>query len=69
MQGFKNKFALITGGTNGMGFATVQHFINEGGNVIITGNLIHTRNGISSGQLSGNDTYAARRNIRYRFTK
>lgn len=37
MQRFKNKFALITGGTNGMGFATAQQFINEGGNVIITG--------------------------------
>src|SRR5690554_528392 len=31
MQRFKNKSALITGGTNGMGFATAQQFINEGG--------------------------------------
>jgi len=37
MQRFKNKFALITGGTDGMGFATAQQFINEGGKVIITG--------------------------------
>ncbi|WP_219847908.1 SDR family oxidoreductase [Sphingobacterium gobiense] len=28
MQRFKDKFALITGGTNGMGFATAQQFIN-----------------------------------------
>ncbi len=37
MQKFKNKVALITGGTNGMGFATAQEFINEGATVIITG--------------------------------
>lgn len=37
MQRFENKFALITGGTNGMGYATAQQFINEGGKVIITG--------------------------------
>lgn len=30
MQKFKNKVALITGGTNGMSFATAQEFINEG---------------------------------------
>lgn len=42
MQRFKNKFALITGGTNGMGFATAQQFINEGGNVIITGRSAET---------------------------
>lgn len=37
MQRFKNKTALITGGTNGMGLATAQRFIEEGGTVIITG--------------------------------
>ncbi len=37
MQKFKNKVALITGGTNGMGFATAQVFINEDATVIITG--------------------------------
>lgn len=37
MQRFKSKFALITGGTNGMGFATALQFINEGGKAIITG--------------------------------
>lgn len=42
MQRFKNKFAIITGGTNGMGFATAQQFINEGGNVIITGRSAET---------------------------
>jgi len=37
MQRFKNKVAFITGGTNGMGFATAQEFIHEGATVIITG--------------------------------
>ena len=37
MQKFKNKVAFITGGTNGMGFATAQEFIQEGARVIITG--------------------------------
>lgn len=44
MQRFNNKFALITGGTNGMGFATAQQFINEGGSVIITGRSAETVN-------------------------
>ena len=42
MQRFKDKFALITGGTNGIGFATAQQFINEGGSVIITGRSSET---------------------------
>jgi NAD(P)-dependent dehydrogenase (short-subunit alcohol dehydrogenase family) len=37
MQKLKNKLALITGGTSGMGFATAQEFIREGAMVIITG--------------------------------
>lgn len=37
MQRFKHKTAFITGGTNGMGFATAQEFINEGAKVILTG--------------------------------
>lgn len=44
MQRFKNKFALITGGTNGMGLATAQQFIDEGGNVIITSRSEETLN-------------------------
>ncbi|WP_412850494.1 SDR family oxidoreductase [Chryseobacterium sp. PMSZPI] len=42
MQKFKNKTALITGGTNGMGFATAQKIIEEGGRVIITGRTEET---------------------------
>ena len=37
MQKFKNKVIFITGGTNGIGFATAQEFISEGATVIITG--------------------------------
>ncbi|MCD9015505.1 SDR family oxidoreductase [Parachryseolinea silvisoli] len=44
MQRFKNKSALITGGTNGIGFATAQQFIQEGGSVIITGRSADTVN-------------------------
>ncbi|MGG5210412.1 SDR family oxidoreductase [Chryseobacterium sp. MIQD13] len=44
MQRFKNKTALITGGTNGMGFATAQQFISEGGKAIITGRSEETVN-------------------------
>jgi NAD(P)-dependent dehydrogenase (short-subunit alcohol dehydrogenase family) len=44
MQRFKDKFALITGGTNGMGFATAQQFISENGKVIITGRSTETVN-------------------------
>lgn len=44
MQRFKDKFAFITGGTNGMGFVTAQQFISEGGKVIITGRSAETVN-------------------------
>lgn len=44
MQKFKNKTAVITGGTNGMGFATAQKFIDEGGRVVITGRSEETVN-------------------------
>lgn len=37
MEKLKNKTALITGGTNGMGLATAQEFIKNGAKVIITG--------------------------------
>ncbi len=37
MSTFKNKVALVTGGTNGIGLATAKQIINEGGRVIITG--------------------------------
>ena len=32
-----NKIAVITGGTTGIGLATVQLFIKEGAKVIVTG--------------------------------
>lgn len=44
MQRFKDKFALITGGTNGIGFATAQQFIKENGKAIITGRNADTVN-------------------------
>ncbi|MGN6399066.1 MAG: SDR family oxidoreductase [Flavisolibacter sp.] len=44
MQRFKDKFALITGGTNGMGLATAREFIKENGRVIITGRSAGTVN-------------------------
>lgn len=44
MQRFKDKFALITGGTNGMGLATARQFIKENGWVIITGRSANTVN-------------------------
>jgi len=42
MHRFKDKFALITGGTSGMGFATARQFIHEEGKVIITGRSAET---------------------------
>jgi len=44
MQRFKNKFVLVTGGTNGIGLATAQQLMNEGGSAIITGRSAETIN-------------------------
>jgi len=44
MHRFKDKFALITGGTSGMGFSTAKQFIDEGGHAIITGRSAKTVN-------------------------
>lgn len=48
MERFSNKWAVITGGTNGMGFATAEQFINEGGKVVITGRSAETVNSAAS---------------------
>lgn len=42
MEKLKNKIALITGGTSGMGLATAEEFIREGAQVIITGRYENT---------------------------
>jgi len=42
MAKLKNKVAVITGGTSGIGYATAQDFINEGATVIITGRFQNT---------------------------
>src|SRR5436190_4936150 len=37
MNSLKNKIAVITGGTSGIGYATAKRFFDEGAAVIITG--------------------------------
>lgn len=42
MEKFKNKVALLTGGTSGMGLATAEELIREGAKVILTGRFKET---------------------------
>ena len=42
MNTLKNKIALITGGTSGMGAATAKRFHKEGATVIVTGSSAAT---------------------------
>lgn len=37
MNKLKNKFAVVTGGNSGIGYATAQEFVAQGANVLITG--------------------------------
>jgi NAD(P)-dependent dehydrogenase (short-subunit alcohol dehydrogenase family) len=43
---FKNKVAVVTGGTSGMGLATVRSLVASGASVVFTGRDRHKLNGI-----------------------
>ncbi|WMX15989.1 MULTISPECIES: SDR family oxidoreductase [unclassified Aureispira] len=52
MKKLENKVAVITGGNSGIGFATVQHFLEEGAKVVFSGRRQEALDEASA-QLSG----------------
>ena len=45
MQALKDKVAVITGGSTGIGFATARRFLEEGASVVVTGRTQETLDG------------------------